>query len=166
MPTLLRDYFPTYKITLSSPFIRALLIIAILFAGFLFFHSCGTTTIPPRKVYRIARDTAWKSADLMNKEKNMQGFTSDLFLLISKEQKIYIEFIDSQAKDLYYGLEHGEYEAILAAIRPNNILKQKYAFSEPFFSLGPVLVVPANSHVKSLKKWTAKLSPSCQIPFF
>lgn len=102
------------------------------------------------KDYIIARDPTWFPVNLMGKDANLTAFTNDLFLAIAAEEKIRIHWGSVISEDLFQGLDSGEYDAILTFRTPSSHNRQNFLFSNSFFFVGPVLLVPASSKVQSL----------------
>jgi polar amino acid transport system substrate-binding protein len=109
------------------------------------------------KVFRIGRDASWYPLQLMGKEKNMVAFTNEMLLAIAKEEGFHFEILDVRSHTLFEDLERGSYDAVFSALIPNVLNREKYEFSQPFFSVGPVLVVPKSSPVNSLVEMEGKI---------
>ncbi len=93
------------------------------------------------KSYLVARDNAWHPVNVWGKDRDLQGFTDELLRAIGEEEKIRIEIVATSTDAMMTGLDRGDYSAMLAFIQPNSTNRQKYVFSNPFFLIGPVLVV-------------------------
>lgn len=101
--------------------------------------------------YVIARTTNWQDIALGGTEKTLQGFSDDLLFEISRLEDIHIEFRNVQESNAFHLLENDpSIDAILSAMDPNEITRQRYSFSEPYFTIGPVLIVRADSPYSSL----------------
>lgn len=103
-------------------------------------------------LYVIARDPTWYPLNLMGKDKTVLAFTSDLLNTIAKRQDVRIEVVDVSSNYLLEGLNEKEYGAVMSSLSPNALNNQYYNFSNPFFFVGPVLIVPADSDITSLTK--------------
>lgn len=108
-------------------------------------------------VYRIARDIDIQTYQYLDKEKNILGFSDELLVAIAKEEGVEIQFFNTQSTNLFESLNLDFYDAIISNLRPNSILRESFIFSEPFFLLGPVLIVPLNSPVDSLQQMENKV---------
>lgn len=111
----------------------------------------------PNQLYRIARDPTWYPLNLMGKEKNVLAFSNDLMLTIAKRQKVRLELVSVDSGDLFEGLDRKDYNAVLSSLTPNVLNSRQYTFSDPFFLVGPVLVVPSDSKIKSLSEMQNKI---------
>jgi len=133
------------------------LVIITLLALFGIFKFCSRIGVPIKSVYTIARDPSWYPLELLGKEKNMLAFSDELISAIAKKEKIRIELLLTGPNVLFEGLDNDEYDGVLAALSPNVVNKEKYLFSEPFYLVGPVLILPQKSQVKSLDEMANKV---------
>jgi polar amino acid transport system substrate-binding protein len=106
--------------------------------------------------YRIALDPLWTTTGLKGREQNLNGFTSDVFKEISKQQNIQIQLVMRNLNNLVDGLTQKKYEGMLSTIHPYLFNLQTYDFSELFLTTGPVLVVATHSPYTSLKTFEGK----------
>lgn len=107
--------------------------------------------------YSIGRDPMWFPLQLDGKAININGFTNALVQEISQVEKINIQIIDTDWLSLIDGLEEKQYAAIFSSLPPNIENRNQYSFSNPFLLLGPVLVVPSESDMTSLKQLEGKI---------
>lgn len=112
---------------------------------------------PTVPTYYIARDSTWYPLDLRGKEKNMVGFANDLIQEIAELEGFKVQVFEVGRSGIFDGLNTGRYEAVYSTLHPNPVNRKKYTFSDPFYLLGPVLVVPADSNIKSLKDLNGKI---------
>jgi polar amino acid transport system substrate-binding protein len=121
-------------------------------------RACTNSPILGRThLYVIARDPTWYPLNLMGKNKTVLAFTSDLILTVAKRRNVRIEVINVSSNFLFEGLNEKEYGAVISSLSPNPLNNQYYNFSNPFFYVGPVLIVPAESDIDSLKGMTNKV---------
>lgn len=130
----------------------------ILLAAFIVFgvRSCSENMWNEKRVYRIARDPAWYPLDLLGKERNMLAFSNELLVAIANEEGLQIDVETMGQENLFIGLNNEVYDAVLAALPPTQANAKIYLFSDPFYLLGPVLIVNVSSHVKSLDEMAGK----------
>jgi ABC-type amino acid transport substrate-binding protein len=113
-------------------------------------------TIPERHTYHIAINKNFAPIQLFGKEPNLVAFLSDLISEILQTEKISANLYTMENGDLFLALDDGTYDGIIISGVPNTYLQGKYLFSEPFYRSGPVLVVPENSTITSLKELAGK----------
>jgi len=131
---------------------RRLVLLGIfcLFLGtLLFFSGCGTAETD--KVYRIARDRSWYPLNVIGKERNLLAFTDELIYTIAANQGFKVDLDSASHNALQENLDRGVFDAIVTFRRPTRQLLRDYEFSDPFFLLGPVLVVLIDADVSSIK---------------
>ncbi|WP_237754012.1 substrate-binding periplasmic protein [Parachlamydia acanthamoebae] len=146
---------PEIKPTLGK--FLAFVAVLVGLAWFFFFSESPNPRSLEYKVFRIGRDTSWYPLQLQGKEKNMVAFTNELLLAIAKTSGFHFEISDVRSHTLFENLERGDYDAVLSSLMPNQLNRQKYEFSDPFFLVGPVLVVNQDSPAKSLVDMEGKI---------
>lgn len=127
--------------------ISVYVIVALLLVWFIL-RACTSAQVH-HKVYRIGRDSTWYPLDLMGKERNMVAFTDELLNAISKESRLLFSVYSASADNLMDGLNRGEYDAIITPTTPTPLLLSRYAFSDPIYFTGPVIIVHNSSDIKS-----------------
>ncbi|MBA3816296.1 MAG: amino acid ABC transporter substrate-binding protein [Parachlamydiaceae bacterium] len=143
-----------FKRWLTKRNIGIIVIITLLLAWGLL-RACGHEKVTRKQFYYIGRDRTWYPFQLMSKERNLIGFTDDLMAAIGKETKLNWEWIETSSSTILDGLYQESYDAIISTVRPT-FSNREYLFSDLFFELGIVLVVPQNSSVLSLKDLEGK----------
>jgi polar amino acid transport system substrate-binding protein len=113
--------------------------------------------ISPHTVFKIGRDPRWYSLNLMGKERNMTAFTDELLVAIAKVEKLRIEFISDKPAELLPKLENGTIDGVFSAITPDVRTEENFIFSEPYFRLGAVLVIPIQSKTDTREELTNKI---------
>ncbi len=121
----------------------------------LFANGCGGGS--KEKIYVIARDKSWYPLNLLGKEKNMLGFTDDLLFTVANMEDLQLDLESSSHNGMLTQLQNGNFDAIVTFETPTEKLKRTYDFSDSFFNLGPVLVVPYDSNVKSINDMKGKV---------
>ena len=130
---------------------RMTLILVILIIGWGLLRACSSNSVNlADKVYRLARDPLWSSWQLMDRETALLAFSDDLVEAIVDSQHLKVDLYSTRAAHLFEGLDEGFYDVIFATLAPDDGPQESYMFSEPFYLLGPVLIVQASSPIKSL----------------
>lgn len=131
--------------------------IALLFLLFLWLglRSCSNNEALKDHVFLIAADNKWFPS-LAGKEQYMQGFTTDLLQEISREEDFRFRFMPAGSSQIYSNLDRGMYDAAIGSLIPDIFHREKYTFSDPFYLLGPVLVVPEDSTIKTIQDLDGK----------
>jgi polar amino acid transport system substrate-binding protein len=123
----------------------------------LLMRACSGGPFLEKKTLQIGRDSTWYPLDLRRKEKAVVGFSNDLMDAIGKDQGFKAIVFEVGANALLDGLDIGNYDAVFSSYPPNPMNKKKYAFSEPFYLIGPVLAVRDNSTIKSVKDMSGRI---------
>lgn len=127
----------------------AIVILALL-ALFGIFRACSSTLLIGEH-YRIGYDTSWYPLQLMERERGMSAFMSELFSEIAKGKKMRLELVQSNQDFLVLNLNNKEFDGILSAMTPTPSNRYMYDFSDPIYLLGPIVVVKSSSNIKTLK---------------
>lgn len=109
-----------------------------------------------KTVYKIARNSSFPE-NLYGREKNIQGFTNDLFSTIAVKEHLQFELFNVPSDHLIDGLKLEQYDAIISTLTPNNESEETFAFSNPFYLLGPVLIVKEDSTMTSIQEMKGKV---------
>ena len=129
------------------------LTLALLLAVWLVMRACSMMNgVGPYYTFTVARDPLWNDVDLMGKDKNITGFTDDLLFSIAKSQNINLEVVQAPASILFDGLEYSEFDGVISTLMATPLMQEKFYFSNPYFLIGPVLIVPISSKVRSLEE--------------
>ena len=105
--------------------------------------------------YLIARDQTWYPLNFYGKESSVLGFSDDLMLQIAKKMGLRVRLVSASPGDLLETLDDSV-DGIFSSLTPDVMLQENYLFSEPYYSLGAVLVVDTQSNIKSLADMEGK----------
>jgi len=112
-------------------------------------------TLPPI-VYRIAIDETWHPLQLYDKKQDITLFSNEILQIIAEKQHFSLKLIQVGSDNLFMGLDNGKYEGILSFLTLEDNA-EKYISSNPYYLLGPVLVVSKSSPIKSVKDLNGKI---------
>lgn len=141
--------FKNYIGSAKARFIIILLIGIIFLGGLLYIFPSKSENSTP-KVYRIAIDETWYPLKLNDKEMYISAFSEDLLRKIAAEQHFSVQIVQVGIVNHLEGLDNGSYEGILSSLILQGEKTEKYIASDPYYLLGPVLVVSKTSHIKSI----------------
>lgn len=119
--------------------------------SWLLFRGCSGVVLQEKRTYQIGRDSMWYPLDMRGREKSIVGFSNDLVQAIGKSEGFKAVVFEVGANALLDGLQIGNYDAVFTSLTPNPMNKKIYGFSEPFYLVGPVLIVKEDSKIQSLK---------------
>lgn len=135
---------------------RALRIYSYFLAVFVFCISCSSGIRSRTAPYNIARSSSWERLNLYGVDNNILGFSEDFFLEIARREKIDIRLISSNELPLTSLLEQNDIDGIITTLEPTEQNSRDYVFSEPYFVMGPILVVRVDAPYRSLQDLEAK----------
>lgn len=131
--------------------VKTLVAIFLLLAVLLvFLRGCSTKELWNTRPYRIAYDPNWYPLQLYDKQRNLVAFSNELLLAIATNEKMRIEITPLSSENLLTSLDDNHYDAVLSSLSPSSENKGHYLFSNPYYRLGPVLIVNYSSSAKSL----------------
>lgn len=106
--------------------------------------------------YVIGIDPSWYPLELAGQEKNVLAFSIELLKEIAKREALEMSLVMMNWDNLLWGLREGKYRAALSTLEPYIFYQDRYSFSNLYLMTGPVLVVPKNSDIHSLKDLEGK----------
>ena len=104
--------------------------------------------------YTVARNTNWEQTPLYGEEKNMLGFSDDLIYEIAKKEAFTVKLISYLQGPLIQALNIKGIDAVLTTMQPTHERLKYYVFSQPYFTIGPVLLVRKNATATNLSDLT------------
>ena len=138
-----------------KPILIIILILTFIFLFSLIYTSFSKETLPAT-VYRIAYDETWYPLELYDKEQDISVFSEEIVRAIAAEKHFSVQLVPVRSDDLLEGIERGEYEGVLSSLTLHEENAEKYISSDPYYLLGPVIVVSKSSHIKSLQDLNGK----------
>jgi polar amino acid transport system substrate-binding protein len=110
------------------------------------FSEEDSSTFP---VYRIAIDPTWYPLQLYGKAADLTIFSEEIIQAIKANQDFSINLMKVESDNLFIGLGN-EYEGVLSSflILEDNL--ENYISSNPYYLLGPVLILSTSSKIKSI----------------
>lgn len=133
---------------------RKLIYLIVTFSVFLVFWGCSSHQ---EKVVWIARDPSWYPVNMMGKGDNLLSFTDELLYAVAKDQGLHVELFTVSTGSLMEGLDEKVYTAVISFVVPTDMNKEDYLFSDPYYLIGPVLVVQNSSNIKKLADLQGKI---------
>ncbi|MDE3055925.1 MAG: transporter substrate-binding domain-containing protein [Verrucomicrobiota bacterium] len=115
----------------------------------LFLQGCSG---PQMETVRVGVDSTWYPIDFAEETSYVNGFIQELLLEISKESSLQFIQVTANSDSLYEGVQKGNYSTLISSLLPSDETLSRYGFSDLLLPLGPVLIVPAFSSVRSLEE--------------
>lgn len=127
---------------------------------FFIFRSCSLNNFSTI-TYHIGQDSRWGNINLMGKERNLTAFNNELLRAIAAKENFQIRIEISNSSNLISDLELGKLQGVLTSLQPNYLNENKLIFSNPYFLIGPVLVIPSTAPIEN---WSEKGKKIVGIP--
>ncbi|WP_068471389.1 substrate-binding periplasmic protein [Candidatus Protochlamydia phocaeensis] len=130
----------------------------LLFLALFSIRGCSTP-VSFNNSYTIAQDVRWMGLNLMGKERNLSAFNVDLLATIAKleNMRIQLSSIQDDNNAMLAKLENGEVQGIISTMQPTPINQNAFVFSDPYFLLGPVLIISKGAPVKGWNEMSRKI---------
>ena len=147
----------------SSKKIPYLVLGIILGLSFLFFIRSCSFNNHPDMTFHIGQDSRWATLNLMGKERNLTAFNNELLSSIAKLENFNIRIEITSAADLISDLEEGTLQGALTSVQPSYLNEENLIFSNPYFHIGPVLIIPSTAPIEG---WNDKRKKIIGIPLY
>ncbi len=95
--------------------------------------------------YEIGVDPTWTPLDFKERQQNVLGFCTDLFMETAKEENLLVSLCQASWDNLFENLQKGKYQAVLSSLYPYSFQESIYSFSDPFLEIGPVFIAPIDA---------------------
>lgn len=103
------------------------------------------------KVYRVAMNAEFSPFESLNEKQEVEGFDVDLMNALAKEGNFKVEFQHKPWDSLFASLNNGDVDILVSAITITDERKQTMAFTEPYYQIKQIVLVPAGKNVKSVE---------------
>lgn len=139
----------------SLRYILGALLLALVLWGAV--RACSDAGMGINRPYRIAQERLLNNINVTGKEKNLEAFANDLIKTIAKRKNIHLQLLSVSPGLVFVGLEDGQYDAVITTLVPNAANEVFYQFSEPFYRVGSVLIVPVDSSIEDFAQVEGKI---------
>ena len=106
------------------------------------FAAMTVTAFAAPKSIKVATDATWPPMEMVDANKKIVGYDIDFLNAVAKEAGVAVEFKNTAWDGIFAGLDSGQYDAIISSVTITDERKAKYDFTEPYTSIGQILVVP------------------------
>lgn len=110
----------------------------------------GTAAGSGEKVLRVATNAEFAPFESLDENKNIQGFDIDLMNALAKEGGFKVEFTHQPWESLFPALANGDVDVLASAVTITDDRKKTMLFSDPYYQISQVVLVPAGKDVKSV----------------
>ena len=103
------------------------------------------------KVYRVAMNAEFAPFESMNEKNEVQVFDVDLMNAMAEVGHFKVEYKHQPWESLFAALKNGDVDMLASAVTINDERKQTMAFTDPYFEITQVILVPQNKEIKSVE---------------
>lgn len=103
----------------------------------------------PGKVYRVASNAEFAPFESLDSKGNVEGFDVDLMNAMAKAGNFKIEFKHQPWDSLFPALNNGDADVVMSGVTITDDRKQSMDFSDPYFEITQVVLVPKGKKVSS-----------------
>ena len=104
------------------------------------------------KTLVVAVNPNWPPMEMKDRKGKITGYEIDLINAMGEAAGFQVKFIEVPWKTIFTGLEKGNYDAVLASVSITESRKDKYDFSEPYFTTEQLFVVPKAKREEPLRE--------------
>jgi polar amino acid transport system substrate-binding protein len=140
---------------ISNRYLYIVIGIILGFCLFFLFKSCTMMQHLSEAKYSIGQDPRWRGLHLMGKEQSLSAFNNELLMLIAKQEHFRIHL--KAAFDLMAEVEQNKIQGALTTLQPNYLNENWLLSSEPYFLIGPVLIISLTTPIKEWKEKRKKI---------
>ncbi len=102
------------------------------------------------KVYTVAMNAEFAPFESLDANNNVEGFDVDLMNAMAKAGGFQVKYKHQPWDSLFAALGNGDVDILASAVTINDERKQTMDFSEPYFEVTQVILVPQNKNIKSV----------------
>ncbi|KAA0891814.1 basic amino acid ABC transporter substrate-binding protein [Oryzomonas rubra] len=100
------------------------------------------TAFAAPKSIKVATDATWPPMEMVDTNKQIVGYDIDFLKAVAKEAGVAVVIKNTAWDGIFAGLDSGQYDAIISSVTITKERQAKYDFTEPYTSIGQILVVP------------------------
>lgn len=135
-------------------FASALVCSALALAG------CGQNAGDPQKasgttgegkVYRVAMNAEFAPFESLDAKNNVEGFDVDLMNAMAAAGNFKVEYKHQPWDSLFAALGNGDVDILASAITITDERKQTMTFTDPYYKITQVILVPKGKNIKNLE---------------
>jgi polar amino acid transport system substrate-binding protein len=90
----------------------------------------------------IAVNANWPPMQMKDSKGNISGYEVDLLKAIAAEAGVKVKMVNVSWRNIFNDLKAGKYDAVMASVSMTDARKEKFDFSESYFTAEQILLVP------------------------
>lgn len=112
----------------------------------------SSPSAPEAKLYRVAMNAQFPPFESMQADGKIVGFDVDILDAMAKAGNFRVEYRQQPWDGLFNLLKNGDVDILISGITINEERKQTYAFTEPYFTVTQVVLLPEGRDIKSVQE--------------
>lgn len=103
------------------------------------------------KVYKVALNAEFAPFESIAPDGKMEGFDIDVMDAMAKAGGFQVEYKHQPWEGLFQTLTNGDADAIISAVTMTDERKQQMAFTEPYYTITQIILVPQGKSIASVQ---------------
>ena len=103
------------------------------------------------QVLKVAMNANFPPFESMNPNGQIEGFDVDVMNAIAKEEGFKVSYHQQAWDGIFASLKAGDNDILISGITINDERKQQMLFSEPYYKITQVILVPQGKSIKSVE---------------
>jgi polar amino acid transport system substrate-binding protein len=95
-----------------------------------------------QKTLTVAVNANWPPMQMKDSKGNVSGYEIDLLKAIAAEAGFKFKLVNVSWRNIFNDLAVGKYDAVMASVSITDARKEKFDFSDPYFTAEQILLVP------------------------
>jgi len=100
--------------------------------------------------YVVASDCTWPPMEMLNADKQPEGFDVDFIKAVAKAGGFEVEVRNIAWDGIFGGVATGQYDIVASATTITDERKKQFDFSDPYYEVAQAVVLPAGKTIKTL----------------
>lgn len=114
--------------------------------------AASTPPAAEAKLYRVAMNAQFPPFESMQADGKIVGFDVDVLDAMAKVGNFRVEYRQQPWDGLFNLLKNGDVDILISGITINEERKQTYSFTEPYFTVTQVVLLPEGRDIKSVQE--------------
>lgn len=114
-------------------------------------EAAASTPAAAGKVYKVGMNAQYPPFESMDSNGKIEGFDVDLLDAIAKEEGFQVSYHQQPWDGIFASLQAGDHDILISGITITPERQQEMLFSDPYYKITQVILVPQGKNVKSVE---------------
>ncbi|AUZ06210.1 MULTISPECIES: basic amino acid ABC transporter substrate-binding protein [Vitreoscilla] len=114
-------------------------------------EAAASTPAAAGKVYKVGMNAQYPPFESMDSNGKIEGFDVDLLDAIAKEEGFQVSYHQQPWDGIFASLKTGDHDILISGITITPERQQEMLFSDPYYKITQVILVPQGKNVKSVE---------------